>query len=40
MKLFSEAIVALAIAVMFALLTFGAVAREDGKTAVRSDDNA
>ena len=40
MKLSTEAIVALAVAVVFALLSFGAIAREQGQGPARSGQNA
>jgi hypothetical protein len=40
MKFSTEAIVALAVAVMFLLLSFGAIAREQGQRPARSGDNA
>jgi hypothetical protein len=40
MKFSTEAIVAVAIAVVFVLLSFGAIAREQGQGAVRSGHNA
>jgi hypothetical protein len=40
MKFSTEAIVALAVAVVFALLSFGAIAREQGQGPARSGYNA
>ena len=40
MKFSTEAIVAVAIAVVFALLSFGAIAREQGQGPARSGHNA
>jgi hypothetical protein len=40
MKFSTEAIIALAVAIAFALLTFGAIAREQGQEAARSGQNA
>ncbi len=40
MKFSTEAIVALAVAVVFALLTLGAIAREQGQEPARSAHNA
>jgi hypothetical protein len=40
MKFSTEAIVALAVAVVFALLSFGAIAREQGQRPARSGHNA
>jgi hypothetical protein len=40
MKFSTEAIVALAIAVVFVLLSFGAIAREQGQGPVRGGHNA
>lgn len=40
MKLSTEAIVALAVAVVFALLSFGAIAREQEQRPVGSEHNA
>ena len=40
MKFSTEAIVALAVAVIFALLSFGAIAREKGQGPARSGHNA
>jgi hypothetical protein len=40
MKFSTEAIVAVAIAVVFALLSLGAIAREQGQEAPRSGHNA
>jgi len=40
MKFSTEAIVALAVAVVFALLSFGAIAREQGQMPARSGHNA
>ena len=40
MKLSTEAIVALAIAVAFAILSFGAIAREQGQQPARNGQNA
>jgi hypothetical protein len=40
MKFSTEAIVALAVAVVFALLSFGAIAREQGQATTRSEHNA
>ena len=40
MKFSTEAIVALAVAVVFALLSFGAIAREQGQGPARSGHNA
>ena len=40
MKFSTEAIVAVAIAVVFALLSFGAIAREQGQEPPRSGHNA
>jgi hypothetical protein len=40
MKFSTEAIVALAVAVVFALLSFGAIAREQGQGPVPSGHNA
>ena len=40
MKLSTEAIVALAVAVVFALLSVGAIAREQGQGPARSGHNA
>jgi hypothetical protein len=39
MKFSTEAIVALAVAVVFALLSFGAIAREQGQRPARSEHN-
>jgi hypothetical protein len=39
MKFSIEAIVALAVAVVFVLLSFGAIAREQGQRSARSGDN-
>ena len=40
MKFSTEAIVAMAVAVVFALLSFGAIAREQGQGPARSGHNA
>jgi hypothetical protein len=40
MKFSTEAIVALAVAVVFVLLSFGAIAREQGQGTARSGHNA
>jgi hypothetical protein len=40
MKFSTEAIVALAVAVVFALLTLGAIAREQGQEPARAGHNA
>ena len=40
MKFSTEAIVAMAVAVVFALLSFGAIAREQGQEPARSEQNA
>jgi hypothetical protein len=40
MKFSTEAIVAAAVAIVFALLSFGAIAREQGQTPARSEHNA
>jgi hypothetical protein len=40
MKFSTEAIVALAVAVVFVLLSFGAIAREQGQRPTRSAHNA
>jgi hypothetical protein len=40
MKFSTEAIVALAVAAVFVLLSFGAIAREQGQRPVRSGHNA
>jgi hypothetical protein len=40
MKFSTEAIVAVAVAVVFALLSFGAIAREQGQGLARSGHNA
>ena len=40
MKFSTEAIVAAAVAIVFALLSFGAIAREQGQGPVRSGHNA
>jgi hypothetical protein len=40
MKLSTEAIVALAVAVVFALLSLGAIAREQGQSSPRHGHNA
>jgi hypothetical protein len=40
MKFSTEAIVALAVAVVFALLSLGAIAREQGQGPARSEHNA
>jgi hypothetical protein len=40
MKFSTEAIVALAVAVVFVLLSFGAIAREQGQRPTRSGHNA
>jgi hypothetical protein len=40
MRFSTEAIVALAVAVVFVLLSFGAIAREQGQRSVDSSDNA
>jgi hypothetical protein len=40
MKFSTEAIVALVVAVVFALLSFGAIAREQGQGPARSGHNA
>lgn len=40
MKFSTEAIVALAVAVVFALLSFGAIAREQGQGPARTAHNA
>ena len=40
MKFSTEAIVALAVAVVFALLSFGAIAREQGQEPARGGHNA
>jgi hypothetical protein len=40
MKFSTEAIVAVAIAVVFALLSLGAIAREQGQAAARADHHA
>jgi hypothetical protein len=40
MKFSTEAIVAVAVAVVFALLSFGAIAREQGQGPARSGHNA
>jgi hypothetical protein len=40
MKFSTETIVALAVAVVFVLLSFGAIAREQGQRPARSGDNA
>jgi hypothetical protein len=40
MKFSTEAIVALAVAIVFALLSFGAIAREQGQGPARSGHNA
>ena len=40
MKFSTEAIIALAVAIAFALLTFGVIAREQGQEAARSGQNA
>ena len=40
MKFSTEAIVALALAVVFVLLSFGAIAREQGEKHARSGQNA
>jgi hypothetical protein len=40
MKFSTEAIVALAVAIVFALLSFGAIAREQGQEPARSEHNA
>jgi len=39
MKFSTEAIVALAVAVVFVLLSFGAIAREQGQRPARSEHN-
>ena len=40
MKFSTEAVVALAVAIAFALLSFGAIAREQGQEPARSNHNA
>jgi hypothetical protein len=40
MKFSTEAIVALAVAIVFALLTFGVIAREQGQEPARGGQNA
>ena len=40
MNFSTEAIVALAVAVVFVLLSFGAIAREQGKEPARDGDNS
>ena len=40
MKFSTEAIVAVAVAIVFALLTFGAIAREQGQRPARGGHNA
>jgi len=40
MKFSTEAIVAAAVAIVFALLSFGAIAREQGQEPARSEHNA
>jgi CHASE1-domain containing sensor protein len=40
MKFSTEAIVALAVAIVFALLSVGAIAREQGQEPARSEHNA
>jgi len=40
MKFSTEAIVALAVAIVFVLLTFGVIAREQGQEPARSGQNA
>ena len=40
MKFSTEAIVALAVAVVFILLSFGAIAREQGQEPARAEHNA
>jgi len=40
MKFSTEAIVAVAVAIVFALLSFGAIAREQGQASARNGQNA